>query len=96
MEMKDSGLSFITRYMHTSLDKRGTCIQITIFLISRPSAVVRQVQDHFFSAIPHVFLFQPFLLCLSVKLFNRIIESAAFNACFVNAVINNACGSFHL
>ena len=33
---------------------------------------------------------------LSVKLFNRIIKSAAFNACFVNAMINNARGSFHL
>ena len=34
--------------------------------------------------------FQPFLLCLSVKLFNRIIKSAAYNAGFVNAIINNA------
>ena len=47
---------------------------------------------HFF----FIFLFQPFLLCLSVTLFNRIIKSAAFTACFINAIINNARGSFHL
>ena len=51
--------------------------------------------DHVFGRT--TFFFQPFLLCLlSVKLFNRIIKSAAFNACFVNAMINNARGSFHL
>ena len=38
------------------------------------------------SAVPlffFFFFFQPFLLCLSVTLFNCIIKSAAFNACFV-------------
>ena len=36
------------------------------------------------SAVPlFFFYFSLFLLCLSVKLFNRIIKSAAFNACFV-------------
>ena len=32
---------------------------------------------------PSTFFFRPFLLCLSETLFNRIIRSAAFNACSV-------------
>ena len=53
--------------------------------------------DHAFGRT--TFFFFSLFCCaypLSVKLINRIIKSVAFNACFVNAMINNSSGSFHL
>ena len=63
---------------------------------------VQELPDHFFDRACfrpyHFFFFYFSLFCcaysLSVKLFNRIIKSATFNTCFVNAIINNARGSY--